>query len=60
MAICAVVRRYGNAQAEIDKYRRLQQMNGELIEVNEKISKLRPLASDEGWTAHEKNGCCGP
>jgi hypothetical protein len=42
------------AQAEIDEYHRLQKLNAELIEVNEKISKLRPLASDEGWTAQEK------
>ena len=48
------------AQAEIDEYHRLQKLNAELIEVNEKISKLRPLDSDEGWTAQEKNGCCGP
>ena len=42
------------AQAEIDEYHRLQKLNAELIEVNEKISKLRPLDSDEGWTAQEK------
>ncbi len=42
------------AQAEIDEYHRLQKLNAELIEVNEKISKLRPLASQEGWTAQEK------
>ena len=42
------------AQAEIDEYHRLQKLNAELIEVNEKISKLRPLDSDEGWTALQK------
>ena len=42
------------AQAEIDEYHRLQKLNAELIEVNEKITKLRPLDSDEGWTAQEK------
>ena len=42
------------AQAEINEYHRLQRLNAELIEVNEKISKLRPLDSDEGWTVQEK------
>ena len=42
------------AQAEINEYHRLQRLNAELIEVNEKISKLRPLDSDEEWTAQEK------
>ena len=42
------------AQAEIDEYHRLQKLNTELIEVNEKIAKLRPVACDEGWTAQEK------
>lgn len=42
------------AQAEIDEYHRLQKLNAELIEVNEKISKLRPVDADEGWTAQEK------
>lgn len=42
------------AQAEIDEYHRLQKLNAELIEVNERISKLRPVNSDAGWTAQEK------
>ena len=42
------------AQAEIDEYHRLQKLNAELIEINEKISKLRPVDSNEGWTAQEK------
>lgn len=42
------------AQAEINEYHRLQRLNAELIEVNEKISKLRPLDLEEGWTAQEK------
>ena len=42
------------AQAEIDEYHRLRKLNAELIEVNEQISKLRPVDSDAGWTAQEK------
>ncbi len=42
------------AQAEIEEYHRLQQLNAELIAVNDKISRLRPVESDEGWTAQEK------
>ena len=48
------------AQAEIDEYHRLQKLNAELIEINEKISKLRPVDSNDGWTAQEKNCYCGP
>jgi hypothetical protein len=43
------------AQAEIEEYHRLQKLNAELIAVNQKISKLRPLEADPGgWTEQEK------
>jgi hypothetical protein len=42
-------------QAEIDEYHRFQQLSAELITVNEKICKLRPLESETStWTPEEK------
>jgi hypothetical protein len=32
-----------------------------LVDVNERICRLRPLQRDtEKWSAEEKNGCCSP
>lgn len=43
------------AQSEIDEYRRLQHLSAELITVNEKICRQRPLETADGsWTAQEK------
>jgi hypothetical protein len=43
------------AQSEIEEYHRLQKLHAELIAVNEKISKLRPVeAENGGWTPEEK------
>lgn len=43
------------AQAEIEEYHRLRKLHTELVAVNEKISKLRPLAADSGgWSVQEK------
>jgi len=43
------------AQSEIDEYHRFQQLNTELIAVNEKICKHRPLESEgSAWTPEEK------
>jgi hypothetical protein len=43
------------AQMEIEEYHRLRKLTAELIEVNEKICKQRPLETDQqGWTAEEK------
>jgi hypothetical protein len=43
------------AQAEIDEYHRFQKLSTELIAINEKICRQRPLESDSGcWTAEEK------
>jgi hypothetical protein len=46
---------YRKAQAEIEEYRRLQNLSAELIAVNEKICRLRPVEPGNGaWTAEEK------
>lgn len=43
------------AQAEIDEYRRLQQLSSDLITVNEKICRQRAAEpEDTTWTAQEK------
>lgn len=43
------------AQSEIDEYHRFQKLSGELIAVNEKICKHRPLGSgSDTWTPEEK------
>ncbi len=46
---------FHKAQSEIDEYHRLQTLNAELLAVNEKICRHRPLASESGrWTPEEK------
>ena len=44
------------AQQEVAEFRRLQELNEELITLNQKICTLRPAAarSGVGWTAQEK------
>jgi hypothetical protein len=42
------------AQSEVEEYHRLQKLNAELVAVNEKICKHRPLESEQGWTPEEK------
>jgi len=43
------------AQSEIDEYHRFQKLSLELIAVNEKICRHRPLASEDStWTPEEK------
>ena len=43
------------AQSEIDEYQRFQKLSMELIAVNEKICRTRPLESqDSTWTPEEK------
>jgi hypothetical protein len=49
------------AQLEIDEYHRFQKLSLELIAVNEKICRHRPVESEDStWTPEEKNGCCDP
>ena len=46
---------FRKAQAEIKEYHRFQQLSGELVTVNEKICRSRPLEEEpSGWTAEEK------
>ena len=46
---------WSKAKAEIDEYRRLQQLSSELVAVNEKICRDRPVEpEDSRWTAEEK------
>ncbi|MGO9097447.1 MAG: DUF6788 family protein [Bryobacteraceae bacterium] len=43
------------AQAEVDEYRRFQQLSAEPIAVNEQICRHRPLEPESGtWTPEEK------
>lgn len=43
------------AQAEIDEYHRFQQFSSELIAINEKICRHRPVEPENSrWTAEEK------
>ena len=52
---------FHKAQAEVREYQRLQKLCADLVAVNEKICRLRPLQKEpEKWSVEEKNGCCGP
>jgi len=43
------------AQTEIDEYHRFHQLSSELIEINEKICRLRPVEPENSaWTPEEK------
>jgi hypothetical protein len=42
------------AQREVEEFRRFQRLSAELIAVNEKICRLRPLEETGTWTAEEK------
>lgn len=43
------------AQSEIDEYHRFQKLSAELIVINEKICKHRPLAAESNsWTPEDK------
>ena len=46
---------FHKAQAEVREYRRLQQLCADLVAVNEKICRLRPLQKEsEKWSAEGK------
>lgn len=46
---------FQKAQAEVHEYQRLQKLCTELVDVNERICRLRPLQRDtEKWSAEEK------
>ena len=42
------------AQREVEEFRRFQKLSAELIAVNEKICRLRPVEEAGTWTAEEK------
>ena len=42
------------AQGEVEEFRRFQRLSAELIAVNEKICRLRPVEEAGTWTAEEK------
>jgi len=43
------------AQREVEEFRRFQRLSAQLIAVNEKICRLRPVEEEAGtWTAEEK------
>jgi Family of unknown function (DUF6788) len=49
------------AQQEVAEFRRFQKLSQELIALNGRICRLRPVAQQRGgWTEQEKNGCCDP
>ena len=46
---------FSKAQREVSEFHRFQKLGAELVTINEKICRLRPLAQDAGgWTAEEK------
>lgn len=46
---------FRKAQREVSEFHRFQDLSAELVTLNEKICRLRPLAQDAGvWTAQEK------
>lgn len=52
---------FRKAQGEVSEFHRFQELSAELVTINEKICRLRPLEQEPGgWTAEEKNGCCDP
>jgi hypothetical protein len=42
------------AQREVEEFRRFQKLSAELIAVNERICRLRPVQEVGPWTAEEK------
>jgi hypothetical protein len=45
---------FQKAQAEVQEYQRLQKLCADLVAVNERICRLRPLQKPEQWSAEEK------
>jgi hypothetical protein len=46
---------FRKAQGEVFEFHRFQKLGAELVAINEKICRLRPLAQEPGgWTAEEK------
>ena len=52
---------FRKAQEEIHECQRFQKLCGQLVAVNERICRLRPIEPQRGgWSAEGKNGCCDP
>ena len=45
---------FQKAQAEVNEYQRLQKLSADLVAVNQKICRLRPLQKPEKWSTEEK------
>ncbi len=45
---------FQKAQAEVHEYQRLQKLCADLVAVNERICRLRPLQKPEKWSVAEK------
>jgi hypothetical protein len=46
---------FRKAQGEVSEFHRFQKLGAELVTINEKICRLRPLEQEPGgWTAEEK------
>ena len=46
---------FHKAQGEVSEFHRFQELSAELVTINEKICRLRPLEQEpEGWTEQEK------
>ena len=45
---------FQKAQAEVDEYQRLQKLSADLVAVNQKICRLRPLQKPEKWSTEGK------
>jgi hypothetical protein len=49
------------AQQEVAEFHRFQKLSQDLVTLNEKICRLRPVTQERGgWTEQKRNGCCGP
>src|ERR1700681_3976449 len=49
------------AQQEVTEFHRFQRLSQDLVTLNEKICRLRPVEQRQGgWTDQKKNGCCDP
>ena len=49
------------AQQEVAEFHRFQKLSQDLVALNDKICRLRPVAQHRGgWSEQKKNGCCNP
>jgi hypothetical protein len=49
------------AQQQVAEFHRFQKLSQDLVALNDRICRLRPVAQERGGrTEQEKNGCCDP